>query len=166
MTRPSATIIQSLAVESPSADARARLSELGATKNLDRKIEEARAEMRHERPMPLNHSDQGNADFFLLVAPGKVEQVKFIRGSDALKALFAVLQNTDVGMKFPDKSQVHVPRRASVTCGSGTDTAKKATAEQPTPKEGAPVAAPQKTEGAPGPCMLELIPADSVRGLD
>lgn len=152
--------LESLAVVSPSAEARARLTTLGVTKTVDRKIADAKQEMDRQRKIALDHTDKGSADFFLLVAPGKVEQVRFIKGDAALKELSETLQKADVKMDFPKGSQVHVPRRASVVCGTIT----KSGGENKKKEEGA--ATDKGTEGTAGPCVLELIPADSVRGLD
>ncbi|HUI84720.1 MAG TPA: tetratricopeptide repeat protein, partial [Candidatus Binatia bacterium] len=127
----------SLAAENPSLDARARLNALGV-KDVDRKAAEVRPQLQRDRTVALNRNDRGTAEFYLLVGPGKVEQVKFIKGDDNLKSLADSLQKTDVGMKFPPEAHAHVVRRAVVSCGSG----------------------------APGPCRLELLPTSRVRSLE
>ena len=68
--------------------------------------------------MSLNQSAKGTAEFFLLISPGKVEQVKFIKGDDELKSFTETLQKTDLRMKFPPDTQVQAVRRAVVHCGS------------------------------------------------
>jgi len=99
---------------------------------------DARTELAKRETVALNKSDKGTAEFYLLISPGKVEQVKFIKGDDNLKNFADILQKTDVGMKFPPQSQAHVVRRAVVRCGST----------------------------APGPCMVELVPSIEVRSLE
>ena len=110
--------ISSLAGDPPSDSARARLDALGVSKGVDHRIEEARRELQRQRTIPLQISGKGSAEFFLLISPAKVEQVKFIKGSDGLKGLSGVLEKTDVGMKFPANAEVRVVRRAVVTCGT------------------------------------------------
>jgi tetratricopeptide (TPR) repeat protein len=129
--------LQSLATENPAFDARARLTAL-SVKDIDPKVAKARPEIQRERTIPLTKSDKGTAEFYLLISPTKIEQVKFIKGDDSLKSLADVLQKTDVGMKFPPNAQAHVVRRAIVQCGTT----------------------------APAPCTLELIPSAEVRTLE
>ena len=122
---------------SPSPDARGRLTALGVT-DVDRRVAEARPELQKQRTRALSQQDKGTAEFYLLISPGKVEQVKFIKGDDNLKSFAGILQKTDLGMKFPPGAQAHVVRRAVVRCGSGI----------------------------PGPCTLELLPSSLVRTLE
>ncbi len=75
----------SLVSEDPSPDARGRLTALGV-KDIDHRVAEARPEFQKQRTVPLNKQDKGTAEFYLLVSPGKVEQVKFIKGDDNLKS--------------------------------------------------------------------------------
>jgi tetratricopeptide (TPR) repeat protein len=129
--------LQSLAAERPSIEARTRLQALGV-KDIDAKATKAQPDLVRDRTVPLNKSDKGTAEFYLLVSPGKVEQVKFIKGDDSLKNMADVLQQADVGMKFAPNAQAHVVRRAIVHCGTT----------------------------APAPCTLELIPSSQVRSLE
>ena len=112
------TYLFSLAGDPPSDSARGRLTALGVSKGVDHRIEEARHEMQRERTTALQTSGKGSAQFYLLISPAKVEQVKFIKGSEGLKSLSEVLEKTDVGMKFPAAAEVRVVRRAVVTCGT------------------------------------------------
>jgi len=159
--------ILSLASEVPSDEARARLAALGVTGGLDAKIEAGRRELKQQRTIALGQSGKGAADFWLLVAPGKVEQANFIHGDDGLKQFSDTLQKTDTGMKFPGTSQVHVPRRGVVTCGS-TPAAKggKESKSTKTASKSATIHTAEPAPSVAGPCMLELRPADSVRTLD
>ncbi len=137
---------------------------LGVSKGVDHKIEEARRELQRQRTTPLQTSGKGSAQFFLLISPAKVEQVKFIKGNEGLKNLSEVLEKTDVGMKFPASAEVRVVRRAVVTCG----TVASPPAAGPSGKEKVPPAAlaSQEAPGPAGPCSIELQPAESVRTLD
>ncbi len=126
-----------LAAENSSPEARAKLTAMGV-KDIDSRMAAARAKVEQRNPVELKKSGKGTAEFFLLVSPRKVEQVKFIKGDDSLKALADTLQQIDTGMKFAPHSQAHVVRRAVVRCGST----------------------------APGPCTLELVPAAEVRSLE
>jgi tetratricopeptide (TPR) repeat protein len=130
--------VLSLVVERPSPVARAKLTALGV-KDIDQRVATARPKLEeHRNKVSLSKSDKGTAEFYLLLSPGKVEQVKFIKGDDNLKSLADTLQKTDVGMKFPPQSQARVVRRAVVRCGSA----------------------------APGPCTAELVPSSEVRSLE
>jgi tetratricopeptide (TPR) repeat protein/transglutaminase-like putative cysteine protease len=153
-----------LAGDPPSDSARARLDALGVSKEIEHKVEEARRELQRQRTTPLQISGKGSAEFFLLISPAKVEQVKFIKGSDGLKNLSDVLEKADVGMKFPASAEVRVVRRAVVTCG----TVASAPVAGASGKGKAPPAAvaSQESPGPAGPCSLELRPAESVRTLD
>ncbi|HLI62963.1 MAG TPA: tetratricopeptide repeat protein, partial [Terriglobales bacterium] len=126
-----------LAAEDSTPEARAKLTAMGV-KDIDSRMASVRAKAEQRNPVELKKSAKGTAEFFLLVSPRKVEQVKFIKGDDSLKGLADILQKTDVGMKFPPQSQAQVVRRAVVRCGST----------------------------APGPCTLELVPTAEVRSLE
>jgi tetratricopeptide (TPR) repeat protein/transglutaminase-like putative cysteine protease len=156
--------ISSLAGDPPSDSARARLDALGASKGIEHKVEEARRELQRQRTTALQTSGKGSAEFFLLISPAKVEQAKFIKGSEGLKTLSDVLEKADVGMKFPASAEVRVVRRAVVTCG----TVASASAAGASGKGKAPAAAvaSQESQGPAGPCSLELRPAESVRTLN
>jgi tetratricopeptide (TPR) repeat protein/transglutaminase-like putative cysteine protease len=157
--------IDSLAGDPPSDTARARLSALGVSKGVDHKVEEARRELQRQRTTVLKASGKGRAEFFLLISPAKVEQVKFIKGSDGLKSLADVLEKTDLGIKFPATAEVRVVRRGVVTCGTAPASP---SAAGPSGKEKAPTAAiaSQESPGPAEPCSIELLPAEFVRTLD
>ena len=129
--------VQSLVAESPSSDARAKLTAMGVN-DIEKRMAAARTNGTHRETVPINKSDKGTAEFYLLISPSKVEQAKFIKGDDNLKTLADVLQKTDVKMKFPPQAQSHVVRRAVVRCGSTV----------------------------PGPCTVELVPSSEVRSLE
>ncbi|HZP23901.1 MAG TPA: DUF3857 domain-containing protein [Terriglobales bacterium] len=127
----------SLISERPSIEARNRLGALGV-KDIDAKAAKLRPELARDRSAALNHQDKGTAEFYLLIGPGKVEQVKFIKGDDNLKGLADAIQKSDAGMKFPPSAQAHVVRRAILHCGTSS----------------------------PGPCTLEFVPSSQVRTLE
>jgi tetratricopeptide (TPR) repeat protein len=129
--------VQSLAAEDPAFNARTRLTTLNI-KDADARMTKARSELQAENTVSLNKTDKGTAEFYLLISPTKIEQVKFIKGDDNLKSFADALQKTDVGMKFPPNAQAHVVRRAVIHCGTT----------------------------APGPCTLELVPSAEVRTLE
>ena len=151
---------ESLAADNPGAEARARLVELKATKDLDHRIQQARQDVQQNRAVRLNHTDDGQAEFFLLISPSKVEQVKFVKGDAGLQSLSGLLEKADIDMKFPRQSQVRVPRRGRVSCGT---TAPNSRMQLP---RDSPSAAPGQAASVPGACTLEMIPSDLVRGLD
>ena len=156
--------VLSLADNLPSDQARARLTALGVTKGLDQMVEAGRRELKQQRTISLNTSDRGTAEFNLLVTPGKVEQVKFIKGDDALKGFSQRLQSITVAMKFPAASSAHVPRRGVVTCG--TTQAASPVKGVKTASKSATVSMPGKPQNVAGPCTLELRPAAAARTLD
>jgi hypothetical protein len=98
----------------------------------------ARPELQNLRTIALPQSGKGTAEFYLLLSPGKVEQVKFIKGDDDLTSFTATLQKADIRMKFPPGVQAQAVRRAILHCGTS----------------------------APGPCSLELVPSSDVRSLN
>ena len=156
--------ILSLGVDNPSDEARARLTALGVTKGIEPMVEQARRELKQQRTMTLTKSGQGTAEFNLLISPSKVEQVKFLNGDGSLKGLTPLLQSTAAPMKFPADASAHVPRRAVVSCGTAQAASPVKTAK--TARMNATVTMTDKPQTTPGPCTLELRPADSVRTLD
>ncbi len=155
--------VLSLADTTPSDEARARLTALGVTRDIDKMVEQGRRELRQRRTVALNKTDTGSAEFNLLISPSKVEQVKFLKGDDAIKGFTPLLQSSVVAMKFPPGSSVHVPRRGVVTCGTTQALSAKSVK---TAKMNATVTMKEKPLAISGPCTLELRPADSVRSLN
>jgi len=155
--------VLALADATPSDKARARLTALGVTKGLDQMVEQARRELKQQRTISLNKSDQGTAEFNLLISPSKVEQVKFLKGDASLNSFGPLLQSTPIAMTFPPDSSAHVPRRAVVSCGT---TRAASTKNVKTARMNATISSTDKAQTTPGPCTLQLRPADSVRTLD
>ncbi len=129
--------IFSLISDNPESQARARLEALGV-KNVDSRMAAARTELQNLRTSPLSQSGKGSAEFYLLMSPGKIEQVKFIKGDEDLKSFTGILQKADLKMKFPPGVQAQAVRRAVLHCGAAS----------------------------PGPCSLELLPSTAVHSLD
>ena len=129
--------IFSLVSDNPDSDARPRLEALGV-KDVDSRMAAARNELQNLRTSALPQSGKGTAEFYLLLSPGKVEQVKFIKGDDDLTSFTATLQKADIRMKFPPGVQAQAVRRAILHCGTS----------------------------AAGPCGLELVPSSDVRSLN
>ena len=156
--------VLSLADNAPSDVARTRLAALGVTSGLEQMIEQGRRELKQQRTVSLNKSDQGTAEFNLLISPAKIEQAKFIKGDDSLKGFSQVLQSSAIGMKFPPDSSVHVPRRAVVSCGA-TEPASPGKSVK-TSRMNATIMTAGKPQNVAGPCTVELRPAGAVRTLD
>ncbi len=146
----------SLLGNSPSTTARDKLQKLGVSGGaLESLISKAAKERVSERTQKLNVVQSGTADFFLLVSPGKVEDVKFINGEESLRTFTDMLKSLNVPMQFPPSSKVHVVRRVRVTCGKPT-VSKTKDGER----------GDNKGTAMPGPCSLEWIPTSDVRGLE
>ena len=156
--------VLALADPTPSDEARAHLTALGVTKGVDQMVEQGRRELKQQRTVSLNKSNQGMAEFNLLISPSKVEQVTFIKGDGTLKGFSQSLQSSAVGMKFPPGSSARVPRRGVVTCGTTQPAA--STKSVPTAQKSAAIFTAEKPQTIIGPCTLELRPADSVRTLN
>ncbi|HSZ20962.1 MAG TPA: DUF3857 domain-containing protein [Candidatus Acidoferrum sp.] len=80
-------------------------------------------ELSQMRNIKLSRFFQGsaNADFFLLFGPGaKLEDVKFIKGSDKLEGAGKFLRTAVIPISFPDGSKAHVVRRGILSCSSLT----------------------------------------------
>ncbi len=127
-------------------------------------IEQGRRELKQQRTVSLNQSDQGTAEFNLLISPAKIEQVKFIKGDDWLKGFSQVLQSSAISMKFPPDASVHVPRRAVVSCG--TTQASSPGKAVKTSRMNATIMTAGRPQNVAGPCTVELRPASAVRTLD
>jgi Flp pilus assembly protein TadD len=162
---------------SPSVDAHDRLTALGVTADLDSRLEKARAELQGLRTHKLSATGKGTGDFFLLASPAKNDQVKFVSGEAEIKALADVVKSANLDVKFPDPSSVRELRRGTVTCGTipplppvkGKPAKKgngKSTNEK-TDKSAADASeSVTKPPPVPGPCSVELLPADVVRSVD
>jgi Flp pilus assembly protein TadD len=76
------------------------------------------SELRTVKLKPLI-SGSATAEFFLLFSPGpKVEDVKFISGSENLKTAVQALSAAKYQVTFPEGSSAHLVRRAILMCSS------------------------------------------------
>lgn len=66
--------------------------------------------------LPKLVKDDGSADFFVLLSPGKVEDVRFIHGDERLKAAGDELKKIDFSGEFPKDSGAKLVRRGIVYC--------------------------------------------------
>lgn len=145
--------VMSLVGDSPSFTARDKLKSLGVSGGaLDGMIAKARKDAVSDRTTKIDAVQAGTADFFILVNPTGIEDVKFIKGEESLRTFTATLKNASVPMKFPAASKGHVVRRAHLTCGK----AAKANGS----------AFDNSSTALPGSCNLEWIPAGDVRSID
>lgn len=90
------------------------------------------AELSHDRTFPVTSlkEDHGSAEFFLLFAPqtggsnsssaSKLEDSKFISGSDQLKDAGKALTNVNFNVPFPDQGPERLARRGVLLCDPTT----------------------------------------------
>jgi tetratricopeptide (TPR) repeat protein/transglutaminase-like putative cysteine protease len=129
-----------LAAPEPDPDTRARLTLLlGGNAQIDSLVSSARPELEALRVIPAGKllDEAARADFLILLSPGgrqpRVEDVRFLTGSERLRALAPRLRSLDFGPMFPDASPLKIIRRATLAC-----------------------------PGSAAACRLTLIPAGSV----
>ena len=162
---------------SPSPEARDRLAALGVTSDVDSRVEKARAQLQTQRTRKLSATGKGTGDFFVLASPAKNDQVKFVSGDAEIKALMDAVKSADLDMKFPESTSVRALRRGTVTCGTAPPpapakgkAAKKGNGRSATEKDdkaaGDTSETVAKPQLIPGPCSVELLPADAVRSVD
>ena len=160
---------------SPSVEARDRLAALGVTSDVDSRVDKAQGELQALRTRKLAATGKGTGDFFVLASPTKNDQVKFVSGDAAIKGLTDVVKSADLSILFPETSSARALRRGTVTCGTMPPLLPKGkSAKKGGGKGGAgkddkladtseSLAKPQLV---PGPCSVELLPADVVRSVD
>ena len=71
--------------------------------------------------LPRLTKDFSSADFFVLLSPGKVEDVRFIKGDDRLKNAADLLRKANFGAQFPQGSEARLARRGILACSGVTD---------------------------------------------
>jgi hypothetical protein len=104
--------------------------------DLDAKISAAKIKRAAEAGIKFKNSGNvdGNGEVWLVFKPGPtVDAVKFITGSDELRATAADIRSVKFPNTFPDSTEIKLLRRAWVTCSNYTHE-----------------------------CVVGLIPADSV----
>jgi len=104
-------------------DTRARLTLLlGGNAGIDDLVKRAKPELEALRTIPAGKllAQDARADFFILLSPGekkaRVDAVKFISGSEALRPLSERLRSLDYGAVFPDDVPAKVIRRGTLSC--------------------------------------------------
>jgi tetratricopeptide (TPR) repeat protein/transglutaminase-like putative cysteine protease len=104
----------------PKDDTRTHLAALVGAKNVDDTVSRFRPQLAEQRTIklpPLSTKEKGDADFFVLLAPGpKVEDVRFIRGSQKLKAYSPQLASVEYQVEFPDSAPTKLVRRGVLSC--------------------------------------------------
>jgi transglutaminase-like putative cysteine protease/tetratricopeptide (TPR) repeat protein len=68
--------------------------------------------------LPKIVNDDGSADFFVLLSPGKVEDVQFIHGDERLKPAGDALKKIDFAGEFPKDSNARLVRRGILFCSN------------------------------------------------
>jgi tetratricopeptide (TPR) repeat protein/transglutaminase-like putative cysteine protease len=104
---------------------------------IDALVEKGRRELEAMRTVGLGPlvKESAQADFYLVVGPGpKVEDVRFISGSDQLKPFTDALRAAQFKITFPDSTPTRLLRRGTLSCAPATD------------------------------CKLMLVPADDLSG--
>ena len=98
------------------------------TKMLDLKIdgmvEKARAELDAQRTIGMGRllKESAQADFYLVLGPGaRVEEARFISGSDKLKPFVDALRAAKVSFSFPDATPPRLLRRGTLSCPAAGD---------------------------------------------
>lgn len=116
-----------LAVPGSLPETRAKLTLLlGGNTEIDSLVEQARPDLAALRRIPAGKLDAEDvqADFLILLSPGeksaRVEDVKFIGGSDRLKPFSEHLRSLDYGVVFPNRTPVKLVRRATLACAAKT----------------------------------------------
>ncbi|MGD0964176.1 MAG: DUF3857 domain-containing protein [Candidatus Acidiferrales bacterium] len=115
-----------LAAPTPDSDTRARLMLLlGGNSQIDALIEQAAPALTMLRTLPAGKllNENAQAEFTVLLSPGRtaphachVESVRFLGGSEKLRAFADRLRSLDYGSLFPDASPVNLVRRGTLSC--------------------------------------------------
>ncbi len=62
------------------------------------------------------HPVLGNAVFDLVFSPGKLEDVKYVSGTDAMKSMAESLKTAKFDIEFPNESPVKLLRQGVLDC--------------------------------------------------
>lgn len=103
------------------APAREKLEGIvGDKKKVEAQIKEMAAKYGSSPKLPLGSltKDDGEAEFAFVFAPGKVEGVKFLGGSEKMKGLNEKLATLKYPVEFPDSTPTKLARRGTLTCKS------------------------------------------------
>lgn len=112
-----------LAAPHSNAETRARLTLLlGGNSQIDDLVAKAGPRLAALRTIPAGKllSEDAKAEFFIALSPGektaRVDAVRFISGSDALRPAAEKLRTIDYGEMFPNATPVKIIRRATLVC--------------------------------------------------
>jgi tetratricopeptide (TPR) repeat protein len=115
----------------PIPETRGRLASLaGGDAKADAAVARSKEELERLRTIDLGKSTQnGNADFFILLSGGigekaKVDAVRFVSGDEKLKSYTDALRTADYHLTFPDDTPVKVLRRGTLSCSVVTSSCK------------------------------------------
>ncbi len=137
------TYALAMAATRPVPETRGRLAALaggdGKVDALVGKAIDTLAELKTLRLGKLMTDKQSSqAQFFILLGPGpRVEAVKFVSGSEKLRAMGERLRELDYGLVFPDETPTRLVRRGTLSCPAGT-----------------------------GECLFVLVPAETVTSVN
>jgi tetratricopeptide (TPR) repeat protein/transglutaminase-like putative cysteine protease len=122
---------QGLAARHPDPDTRAHMMLLlGGNEKIDAMIEKARPELAQQRTFVAGKlvSEKAEAEFEVLLSPAgadgasaKVEDVKFLSGSDKLRPFADRLRAIDFGPMFPDASPAKLVQVGTLSCSASAD---------------------------------------------
>ena len=93
---------------------------------IDELLAKARPELSKLRSYPVGKllNEKADADFLVLLSPGekdaKVEEVRFVNGSEKLRPFAANLRSLHFAGMFPDASPVKLVRRGTLSCSAAT----------------------------------------------
>jgi Flp pilus assembly protein TadD len=99
---------------------------LGGNAGIDDLVKNARPELASIRKLPAGKLIQEDvqAEFYVLLSPGgkntKVDDVRFLTGSEKLRPFAAKLRSIDYGAMFPDASPIKLVRRGTLSCSAST----------------------------------------------
>jgi tetratricopeptide (TPR) repeat protein len=118
------TYAQALAAYKPLPETRGRLAALVGEKKVDPLVQAAKRELADMTSVKLasplkDTKEPVQADFYVVIGPGaKVEDVRFISGSDKLKAMSDALRAASFNIIFPEGAPTRLLRRGTLSCSA------------------------------------------------
>ena len=116
------TYAQALAAYHPLPETRGRLAALVGEKKVDALVAAAKRELADMASVKLasplkDAKEPARADFYVVFGPGpKVEDVRFISGSDKLKTMTGALRAASFNIVFPGGAPTRLLRRGTLSC--------------------------------------------------
>jgi len=106
------------AASHPETEARRHLTALVGKDDMPTQVEAHRARPAALRTFDVSGvSGEGNAEFFVVLAPGRaVESVQFVSGDKSLRPAAAQLKKLAFGQDFPDAGDARIVRRGILSC--------------------------------------------------